>query len=166
MTILKTDRLILRPLEMGDAQAVATQIAEWEVMRWLTTPPWPYRLQDAEDYIGSGNAAHSFAITKDGVVCGVAGISDELGYWLGKDHWGQGIMTEAARAVVAHHFESGADGLGSGYLLDNGPSKNVLTKLGFEQTKVVRKPSAPLGREVEIQQVFLLAERWSQINDL
>ena len=30
----------------------------------------------------------------------------ELGYWLSPAHWGNGITTEAARAVVAFGFES------------------------------------------------------------
>lgn len=32
----------------------------------------------------------------------------ELGYWLGKPFWGQGIMPEATRELLRHAFEESA----------------------------------------------------------
>lgn len=40
---LYTERLILRPLELADADAVQQQFAHWEVVRYLNAlVPWPY----------------------------------------------------------------------------------------------------------------------------
>lgn len=158
--ILNTDRLVLRPLDAADARDIARMIAEWEVIRWLTTPPWPYRLDDAIWFIGDEASRGSFAITRGGEFLGVAGVGGELGYWLGQPHWGQGIMTEAARAVTGHYFDGGGEVLNSGHLLGNAASANVLTKLGFRPGGIVRRMSRPLAREVPIRQMTLTADQW------
>lgn len=40
---LLTGRLKLRPLENRDAGAIARLIDDWDVIRWLTMPPYPYK---------------------------------------------------------------------------------------------------------------------------
>jgi hypothetical protein len=35
--------------------------ADWEVIRWLDAPPWPYALKDAEDFIRAQNPRADFA---------------------------------------------------------------------------------------------------------
>jgi RimJ/RimL family protein N-acetyltransferase len=59
-------------------------------------------------------------------------VSAELGYWLGEPFWGQGITTEAVRAVTAHSFD--AFSLTRVFALpfaDNVGSIRVLEKAGF-----------------------------------
>ena len=158
--IIETKRLLLRPLELGDAAEQARLIADWEVIRWLTSPPWPYRLEDAEWFIGDESSDGSYGIFHQDRLCGVVGISEELGYWLGAEFHGQGFMTEAAGGVVADFFENGGEVLGSGYLLGNDPSANVLKKLGFEPNGTRTELSRPLAREVTLQKVSLTRDRW------
>ena len=56
----------------------------------------------------------------------------ELGYHLHPAFHGRGLAQEAARAVIAHAFDTlGVDGLFAGHHPDNVPSANVLAKLGF-----------------------------------
>ena len=40
--ILRTDRLVLRPAELHDAQAIADGLSDFEVTRWLARVPYPY----------------------------------------------------------------------------------------------------------------------------
>lgn len=164
MTVIETDRLVLRPLERGDAEDVARLIGDWDVVRWLTSPPYPYVLEDALWYLDNGGD-ESRAITIDGSFCGVIGRGKELGYWLGKPFWGQGIMTEAAGAVVGEHFQNSDETLLSGYLLGNERSDNVLTKLGFVETEIRPEMSKPLGTHVQIQKMELSTNRWRQIHE-
>lgn len=57
----------------------------------------------------------------------------EIGYVLSKDYWGNGIMTEAVKAVITYLFnEENLDFLLCGYYDFNLPSKRVQEKCGFK----------------------------------
>src|SRR5262249_3390179 len=56
----------------------------------------------------------NFAIEVNGEAAGSVGLrrkgdmyrrTAELGYWLSESHWGRGIVTEAARAMVRYGFQ-------------------------------------------------------------
>ena len=71
-----------------------------------------------------------------------------VGYWLGKQHWGHGYMTEALRALVNHVFAlSGADAIYSGAFADNRASLRVQEKAGFVHAGETALFSRPHGRE-------------------
>lgn len=73
-----------------------------------------------------------------------------LGYALNEHYWGQGIMTEAARAVIAYGFEEmSLDMISIYHYTFNKRSKSVIAKCGFKYEGVLRK-SAPSfdGREI------------------
>ena len=60
-----------------------------------------------------------------------------IGFWLDEAHWGQGIMTEAANAVVARFFSAHmGETLHSGAITGNGASLKIQEKLGFAVTGV------------------------------
>ena len=52
----------------------------------------------------------------------------EVGYWLGRDHWGRGVATAA---LVAFLGEEETRPLHAGVLAANGGSLRVLEKCGF-----------------------------------
>jgi ribosomal-protein-alanine N-acetyltransferase len=106
--------------------------------------PSPYTLDDADRYLTSASARTpltSFAIEVDGDAAGgislmlhddVVRLSAELGYWLGETYWGQGVMTEAVRAVTDWGFA--ALSLTRVYALPfhtSAASVRVLEKAGF-----------------------------------
>ena len=158
--VIETKRLLLRPARIDDAPEMARLIGDWDVMRWLTRPPWPYGKKDAEWFIGDISSVGSRAILTAGRFAGVVGIRGELGYWLGRKYWGQGIMSEAACAVIAEHFATSDKNLDSGYLLGNESSANVLAKLGFRATEVKTDFSGPLDANVQVQKMQLTMGQW------
>lgn len=111
-----TDRLVLRAFFEKEAAILSDMFGNWDVSQYFWTPPYPYMVGHAVDYISTMRADHArgvfnhFAIAKkdDGVLIG--GISldidpapewkDEVSYWIGKPFWGQGYASEALRAVV------------------------------------------------------------------
>ena len=102
--VIETERLVLRPLEVRDASAIARLIGNLAVSRWLTVVPHPYTLEDALEFIEHISGPWDRAITRDSEVIGVVGIKDSLGYWLGQPFWGHGYMREAAGALVDTWF--------------------------------------------------------------
>ncbi|MES0883086.1 GNAT family N-acetyltransferase [Roseibium sp. SCP14] len=142
---LRTGRLLLRPVGPEDFDAIVQQIGDFEVAKMLSAVPHPYAVEDVREWFGQnavckGDGERAFAIDNGEGLIGVvsvgrSGDDPEFGYWLGKDHWGNGIMTEAGRAAAAWHFESMPDtALVSGALNENRASLNVLAKLGFSET--------------------------------
>jgi RimJ/RimL family protein N-acetyltransferase len=147
---IRTERLLLRPLRASDTDTLFALFANWEVVRWLSTPPWPYTLDDAGGFVAAQmgvDTAHSLycAIALDDALIGAidarsirpAGAparSPILGYWLGQPYWGQGYMTEAAQAFIRYLFDSAAaDTIYSGAFAGNSASLRVQEKLGFER---------------------------------
>ena len=152
MDAIQTERLLLRPLRPDDAEALFALFANWEVIRWLSMPPWPYSVADAHSFIAGqlrlDLAMKTFAITCDGSLIGgidiringrindggasQSGPGPHLGYWLGQPYWGRGYMTEAARAFIGQVFNTGlGDVIYSGAFAGNAPSLRIQEKLGF-----------------------------------
>lgn len=147
---IETNRLLLRLPRAADAPALARQIGVWEVASMLSKVPYPYTPEMADDWLrlqAEGRRAGqgiAFAIVRPDApqdLMGVVGLNDrrdgdaELGYWLGVDHWGQGLMSEAARAMAAFGFDVwGLRQISSGHFNENPNSGRVLTKLGFKVT--------------------------------
>jgi len=58
--------------------------------------------------------------------------SAEIGYWLGEEYWGRGIMTEAVRAMTEYAFETfDINRVYAGVLEYNLSSVRVLEKNGY-----------------------------------
>jgi RimJ/RimL family protein N-acetyltransferase len=145
---IRTPRLLLRPMQAADAEPLFALFANWEVIRWLSMPPWPYTLDDARSFIegqlDQDLTKATFAITLDGQLIGgidvrmnkpgrsQSGPGPNLGYWLGRPYWGCGYMTEAAHGFLAHVFAADVgDTIYSGAFADNAASLHVQEKLGF-----------------------------------
>ena len=72
----------------------------------------------------------------------------ELGYWLGKPFWGQGLIPEAAREMLRHAFENlGMSKVWCGYYDGNNKSKRVQEKLGFQYQWTTEDVDVPLMHE-------------------
>jgi RimJ/RimL family protein N-acetyltransferase len=87
----------------------------------------------------------------------------ELGYWLAAEHWGRGLATEAARAMVVFGFEKlGAEAINSGHFIDNPASGRVLEKAGLRGNGMARQWSAARRGFVDAQRYLLTRESWQK----
>ena len=60
------------------------------------------------------------------------GYGREIGYVLGKEYWGRGLMPEAVRAVIGYCFDVlHYDYLTCSHFLRNDRSRRVIEKIGF-----------------------------------
>lgn len=160
---IKTDRLTLRPPGRSDIPDIVRLIGDFEVAQWLAVVPHPYTSADGHDFLDhldkSGEPV--FAIIAPEGFAGLVGVTDRLGYWLGRSFHGRGYMTEAARAVTDRYFASTSSAqLASGYFDGNRASENVLTKLGFVFTHTDRMYARALGCERTHHNVVLTRKAW------
>lgn len=162
-----TPRLLLRPGWPEDAVAMARAIGHEAVVFKLSRVPWPYRVQDARDFLSTAWAAPAprFVITEraGGRLIGcIEADQGVFGYWLTPDAWGCGYATEAGRAVVAIARDTlRLPRLRANYFAGNAASARVLEKLGFRPTgRTVREPALALGGDVEaVEMVLDLVDR-------
>lgn len=147
---LETERLWLRWPRMADAAAFVVLLNDPEVTRH-TTLPRPYRSQDAEGFIrfareanAAGDSLYLVLAPKRDPNAPIGVISAEgaqsrgasrLGFWLGRPHWGQGLMREAASAFVDLVFKiTSLERMISCATPENVASLRLQEKLGFKPT--------------------------------
>jgi len=153
---LSSSRLLLKKPGPDDVEALVEQIGDWEVAKWLAKVPYPYTQDDANDWLTSGLQSElSFNTYLDERLIGGVGLapntdgSYELGYWLGKDYWGRGFATEAARCLLDYAMnELDLTPIQSGYMIGNEQSGKVLKKLGFREVGEIEIYSISRGESV------------------
>ena len=123
MTIpsLQTARLLLRPVELADADQVQILFPHWEIVKHLNAVvPWPYPPDGARDFYeqvalpamerGEQWTWSLFLKAAPGQVIGsislIRGEHENRGFWLGLPWHGQGLMTEASDAVTGFWFDT------------------------------------------------------------
>jgi ribosomal-protein-alanine N-acetyltransferase len=109
---------IIRSFKIDDAPSLAYFANNKNI--WLQVRdafPHPYSDKDAELFIETTlkqKPECAFAITVNTRAVGVIGLhlqndierfSAEIGYWLGEEYWGRGVLTEALKAVTEFGFE-------------------------------------------------------------
>lgn len=167
---IRTERLRLRRLEMGDAASITEAVNDPRIYEKVARIAPGQSVEVTTGWINavrSGEARdtdHVFLIEEEGAMAGVVGAHRktdaepfEIGYWLVPAAWGRGIATEGARALVDWLDETGRSGrLVSGHFKDNPASGRVLKKLGFKPDH--EAPVFCLGRGCDIDHVFMVRE--------
>jgi RimJ/RimL family protein N-acetyltransferase len=148
MATIRTERLVLRPLELSDAARISAFTRDWDVARMVSSIPFPQPQISVEGFLLIEQARRplkrdwTFAIDLPGEgLIGIVGAHlrgkdyqgghIEIGYWLGKPFWGNGYATEAARAVADYAEGLDIAPLFARHYADNPASGRVLEKVGF-----------------------------------
>ena len=147
MTILETERLILRPWEESDAEALYRSAKDPAVGPIAGWPPHT-SVENSREIIRevlSASETYAVVLKESGEPIGSVGLlfgengtsplaegEAELGYWIGKPYWGRGLIPEAARELLRHGFEElGLDRVWCSCDDSNDKSKRVMEKCGF-----------------------------------
>ena len=177
--MIETERLILRPWQEGDAEALYQYASDPDI-----GPPagWPPHtsVENSRDIICHVLAVpETYAVClKDGSPIGSVGLKlkgstdmtdredeCELGYWIGKPFWGQGLIPEASRALLRHAFEDlGMQAVWCGYYEGNEKSKRVQEKLGFVYQYTTEGLEVTLVKEIRTGHTNLMTkEHWQDL---
>jgi RimJ/RimL family protein N-acetyltransferase len=118
---LETPRLILRPLELADAEQTQVLFPHWEIVHYLRSiVPWPYPQDGAFTFyrdvvLPAVKRGDEWAWTLRlktlperviGAISLFRSETDNRGFWLGLPWQRQGLMTEACDTVTDYWFEA------------------------------------------------------------
>ncbi|MHB9031418.1 MAG: GNAT family N-acetyltransferase [Anaerolineae bacterium] len=145
--IIHTARLVLRPLEPGDAPRVSELAGQRPVAELTSNIPHPYAPEMAEHWISihlghyrrGELATWAAAPADDPALIGAVTLHfdtphnrAEASYWLGLPYWGQGYAAEAVAGALRYAFERrGLQKVTASVFADNQRSVRVMEKLGF-----------------------------------
>ena len=174
---MQTDRLILRPWREDDAEELYKYASDpdigppagWqphtgvensrEIIRDVLCAPETY----AVCFKGDGKPIGSIGFHR----ADLAELPDEyeLGYWIGKPFWGQGLIPEASREMLRHAFEElGMNRIWCGYYDGNEKSRRVQEKLGFIYHHTTEGIEVKLMNEIRTGHSNLMTkERWQKV---
>jgi RimJ/RimL family protein N-acetyltransferase len=167
MVTLETPRLILRRWREEDVAPMAAVNADPEVMRWIRDGSVRDEQQTRDgvqawenEWESQGFGLFAVEIRSTGELAGFTGLSVpdflpevlpavEVGWRLGRSHWGQGLATEAAAAAVRFGFEErGLERIVSIAQVGNDASERIMTKLGMHPVRETVNPTC--GRRVRV----------------
>ena len=154
---LTTERLILRPWAETDAEDLyryakddrVGPIAGWpphssvdnsaEIIRTVFSAPETYAVCLKEDNRAIGSIGLLIGARSDKEIPDTEG---EIGYWIGRPFWGQGLIPEAVRELLRYCFEDkGAQRVWCSHYAGNEKSKRVIEKCGFSYELTCERPA-------------------------
>lgn len=158
---LQTERLILRPVQPDDAEAMFDYLRDEETVRFITVPPVKTVTEVLENSIQSYfmlDPTGKWAIVYDQKMVGTIDLrlneahrQAEISYVLNKRYWGQGIMPELAQAILAVGFDQlQLVRIFSEHDTRNPKSGRVMTKIGMQQKGVALKSQIIKGEILDM----------------
>ena len=172
---LKTNRLTLRRYTIDDAEMMYKNWAyDSRVTKYLTWEPHSSVNATREllkiwcaDYEKEDN--YNWVIEYGGKIIGSISVVNqsqrdefaEIGYCIGFDYWGKGIMTEAAKAVIDFLFKVGFNRISIEHAVKNPGSGKVAEKCGMTLEGTKRQYFKSAGGEfLDINEYSILRSEW------
>lgn len=174
--ILYSQRLRLRPFSLEDAPRVTELLQTPEISDNTLNFPYPYEHHMAVTWIEglrinfeSGLGFNSAIDLRDtGVLIGTIGLHISsrhshagIGYWLGRDYWNGGYMTEAASTLFEYAFEVlGLHRIYCDHFVRNPASGRVMQKLGMTYEGTLRQHYRKGDGYEDVATYGILRDEW------
>lgn len=172
--LISTERLVLRPPHVVDAEQMAVLADNINIARMLAHMPHPYTIADAEKFItnaqqNSGRACiYSITEAETGQLIGVGSLHEtpedsepHMGYWIGEPYWGKGYASEAARGLVDLYFKvTNRPILLVSARVNNEASKKVIRKCGGKHIGSSQAVHPLLGETQHLDHFEITRESW------
>jgi RimJ/RimL family protein N-acetyltransferase len=176
---ITTQRLTLRAFAPSDADDVRRLAGDFAIADTTAAIPHPYEEGMFEQWFADHAEqfrrmqAVNWAITlteEGGGLVGAISLMNidlqarhaEVGYWIAHDHWGLGLGTEAAEAVLEFAFTTLAlNRVYACHMVRNPASGAVLRKIGMQHEGCQRQHLERWGKLEDIHLYGILAEEWA-----
>ena len=177
MHIQVNDHISLSAPGESDLPSLVEWLKDRDVHERTLQIPYPYTPDDASAFLELvGTRSHKFGRLMDWAIrldegkligmisfqgtSGFANGHDEIGFWLAKPYWGQGIMTEVVEAFIGLAFDTyRLTRLEAKIFLSNLSSKRVVSKCGFKQSGKVSNAYFKDGQPIDAE-LFVIEKNW------
>lgn len=131
----------LRKFKLSDAERVAALLGDKAVSEWTVNIPYPYSASDAAEWIkrtAASDEKNPFAVELNGELVACVAYwphgenAVEVGYWVGKEYWGQGIATASVQMLLSDESFPETREVVAKVMNGNIGSERVLLNCGFE----------------------------------
>ncbi len=174
VNIFVNEQVRLTEIRPSDKPALVEHLNDKEIYDRTLRIPYPYTDTNAEEWLAiiakttqqQGRAVNWAIRNAEDQLIGACGFNDfqmgkshraEIGYWLAKPFWGQGIMTAVVRRACQYAFEEfGLVKIIAQVNATNPASARVLEKCGFEQEGYLRKHFLKDGQFLDVRLFGLL----------
>ena len=178
---LATKRLILRDVKINDAKSIVENVNTLQVSKYLAQVPYPCTLKAEKEFLKlcmkrarkKKREFYNFGVelkSKKGVI-GMITLIDvnrfvgtaEIGYWLGKKYWRQGLMSEALTRVIDFAFKKlKLRRINISAFKENKASNSLIKKFGFKYEGLRKKfdRSKATGKVHDKYEYGMLKEEW------
>jgi len=176
MNISVSDQIHLSEIRPSDEAAVLEHLKEKEIYDRTLRIPYPYSEANFQAWMlivkktteEQGQPVHWAIRNEDDLLiggCGFDGVQvgkshrAEIGYWLAKPYWGQGVMTAVVQRACEFVFAKfGLVKIVAHVHADNAASARVLEKCGFQQEGYLRKHCLKDGKYLDARLFALLKD--------
>ena len=181
---LTTPRLLLRPWRDADRLPFQAINADPRVMEFFPSTLTPQEsdaliVRIEQHFAHHGHGPYAVELTETGAFIGYIGLytptfpapfmpTVEIAWRLSADHWGQGLATEGARAVLHHAFHTlNLASLVSFTVPQNQRSRRVMEKLGMthDPAEDFDHPNLPEGHPLRRHVLYRTDREDAQQNE-
>ena len=173
--MIETERLILRGWHSDDADALFKYASDPEVgpiAGWIPHASIEYSREKIRN-VFSAQEIYAVVLKSTNEPVGCCGIvfadgmcpgdaqpcEGEIGYWIGRPFWGQGLIPEAVKALISHAFEDlRLKSLWCSHYDGNDRSRRVCEKSGFIYHHTNHDVETPLG-DMRTEHFYKLTNR-------
>jgi len=180
---LSTNRVKIRKLTLSDAKAIHGRLRDKRIVRWTLNIPWPYTIEDAKRFIRKASRniknkrgyAFGIALKEADEVIGVIDLSNidwrnkhgKVGYWMGSEYWGKGLMAEAVKLILKFGFEHlKLHRIHASLFEENTASRKVLEKCSFKREGTKREARLKSGKWHNVLQYGILSREYKRKDNL
>ncbi|MDG5788413.1 GNAT family protein [Evansella sp. AB-P1] len=171
------DMLSIRSIELQDAEELfdLTDRSRSYLRKWLPWLDTNTELEHTKDFILFSMKGYmkkkmmNHVVIYDGNIVGVAGYNEidwsnriaYIGYWLGEDYQGKGIITKVTRTLIIHAFFGlHLNRVDIRAAVENKKSRSIPERLGFVQEGRIRQAEWLYDHFVDHTVYSMLAEEW------
>jgi len=167
-----TRRLKIRPWRQHDRPALERMATDEDMMRFITGHAWPaaqideFLARQARHIRNHGVCFGAVELGERPQVIGIAGMQPldgkdfqgefELGWWIWKDFWGQGMALEAIEPFIPHARNMGLKSIHAVIDPPNSASIRVAEKLGMRYARTVRARETVTARGDKPTRIYVL----------